>query len=501
MDPIGAGRVAARKWIVAAVTAGLMAALGAATAQASSPTDTLGVYRGAGSPAGVDAFGTWLGRKPVHAVDFVAHDSWNAIAYPYWSADSWKGAPYKMAWSIPMLPASGATLATGATGAYNGYFDSLARIFVARGHGNAVIRLGWEFNGSWFKWTAVNGPAAYAEYWRRIVTTMRAVPGAAFKFDWTTALGKGSVAPDLAYPGDAYVDIIGTDAYDQGWAPGWEDPVLRWQSMVDQPYGLRWHRDFAAAHGKPMSFPEWGVAIRPDGHGGGDNPYYIEKMHAWISANDVAYHGYYEYDGSDIRSRLMLGQFPKAAARFRELFGPTAEPAPAPAPEPAPTPTPVPEPTPTPVPEPAPVLEPTPVPEPTPTPTPVPEATPTPVPEPTPKTPRGKGKKPRVQLAAVLDASAIAAEPDVRMRVRGLSAERRRNRVTVRGSLNRAASGRAQLVLYRRTAGRWAVQQRAHARVADGRLRRTLRARAQGRSRLVLRFRGAKAATAVARQA
>jgi hypothetical protein len=35
-------------------------------------------------------------------------------------------------------------------------------------------------------------------------------------------------------------------------------------------------RNFAIAHGKPMASLEWGAVISPNG--GGDNPYFIQKM-------------------------------------------------------------------------------------------------------------------------------------------------------------------------------------------------------------------------------
>ena len=47
-----------------------------AQAAASSPSETIGVYRGARNVAGVQGFESWLGRPVNHAVDFIAGDSW-----------------------------------------------------------------------------------------------------------------------------------------------------------------------------------------------------------------------------------------------------------------------------------------------------------------------------------------------------------------------------------------------------------------------------------------
>ena len=129
------------------------------------------------------------------------------------------------------------------------------------------------------------------------------------------------MAPDRAYPGDAYVDYVGADVYDNSWIADYRDPVARWKDFVTQPYGLQWQSDFATAHGKPMTFPEWGLSTRSDGHGGGDDPYFIQQMYDWISTHDVAHADYFEYDAPDGRHSLMNGQFPNAAAKFQALFG------------------------------------------------------------------------------------------------------------------------------------------------------------------------------------
>ena len=300
---------------------------GAAAGQAK-----LGVYRGGGNSGGVHEFEVWLGRPVDVALDFLAQSTWNEIAAPTWWASRWGATPYRVVYSVPMLPDSGGTLQQGAGGAYNSYFRQLAQTLLANGEGDSIVRIGWEFNGSWMRWNAQADPAAFVGYWRQIVETMRSVTGTRFAFDWSPNRGRGSVAPDLAYPGDSYVDYVGMDSYDTGWAEGWQDPVRRWQTMLTEPYGLEWHRRFAAEHGKQMSYPEWGLWIRDDGHGGGDDPYYIEKMRAWIDANDVAYHSYFEYDAPDGQHRLMTGQFPLGAAAFRAAFGPGAASPPPPPP-------------------------------------------------------------------------------------------------------------------------------------------------------------------------
>ena len=66
----------------------------------------------------------------------------------------------------------------------------------------------------------------------------------------------------LAYPGDAYVDMIGMDVYDQSWVPDYQVPAARWRSFINGDWSLAWQRSFAASHRKPVSFPEWGITVR-----------------------------------------------------------------------------------------------------------------------------------------------------------------------------------------------------------------------------------------------
>ncbi|MDB5998308.1 MAG: glycosidase, partial [Rhizobacter sp.] len=137
----------------------------------------------------------------------------------------------------------------------------------------------------------------------------------------TPAIGKGDVEPTRVYPGDAYVDIVGMDVYNQTWSVPIPTTAQLWQTFLTQEYGLNWHRDFAAAHGKAMSYPEWGTGTRPDGHGRGDDPLFIQTMAAWIAGNNVAYHNYWDYAAPDYNAKLSTGQYPQAAQAFKAAYG------------------------------------------------------------------------------------------------------------------------------------------------------------------------------------
>ncbi|MFO1058515.1 MAG: glycosyl hydrolase [Dongiaceae bacterium] len=308
--------------------AAALAALLAIGAGAAAAAD-IGAYKGGGTTgtSKMPAFEAWKGSAVPRALDFFPQDTWsNMLSTGTWAAKSWgswSNWRWKVSWGMPMLPNDGvSTLAKGATGAYNSQWKQIGAMLVSTGHADAILRLGWEFNGNWFVWSAVKCPTCFVQYWQQIVTTLRSVPGQKFKFDWNPGIGSLSINADKVYPGDAYVDYIGLDVYNEWWDPKDQDPVHRWNTAVTRPYGLAWQASFAAQHGKMISFPEWATGTRPNGHGAGDDPYFIQQMYSWIQTHNVRYHDYWDYKASDYNGMLSNNQFPKAGAMYQQLFGP-----------------------------------------------------------------------------------------------------------------------------------------------------------------------------------
>ena len=313
---------------------GFVAGGGAATAEAlagfavrpygGAPV-LFGIYGGPGCYARPElaAFERWLGRRVELVVDFGEYRrGWRGMTEQAgWLTQCWRagaGVP-RLVLGVPMLMQGddSRALRRGAEGAHDGSFRQLARLLSNARRGDTILRLGWEFNGSWYAWSAAADPAAFAAYWRRIVGTMRAAaPEARFLFDWNPALGAESA--ERAYPGDDVVDVIGLDAYNQTW-PAMAEPERRWSYLLDHPTGLRWHHDFAMARGKPRSFPEWGTGTRPDGLGGGDDPLYIRNMFAWFRAGGppVLYHCYWNAATAEYDSKVTANKFSRATAALR----------------------------------------------------------------------------------------------------------------------------------------------------------------------------------------
>jgi len=283
----------------------------------------LGAYAGEGDPAGVASLAAATGTHMQFATDYLDKSGGWAV----WEAASniklWSSSPYRLAIGVPILPGVG-TLAQGATGAYDQYFKTLGENLVAYHEADAILRLGWEFNGNWFRWSVGNSADAanFVAFWRQIVTTMRAVPGAKFQFCWNpNAPSPTTYTPDQAYPGDAYVDYIGTDVYDNFWGTPFTS-AASWVHQLTQQWGLDWLGAFAAEHNKPVAIPEWSDEYRTDGHGLGDDPNFIDEMAYWFVNNQVAFANVFSYDSSaTYRNNLLDGTFPKALAEFKRDFG------------------------------------------------------------------------------------------------------------------------------------------------------------------------------------
>ena len=155
---------------------------------------------------------------------------------------------------------------------------------------------------------------------------MRAVPGTErLTFCWNPTLGDQDFPADEAWPGDEYVDFVGVDVYDETWnkdtypwpatASAAEISARRrkvWDEWImHSPRGLAFWTKFAQKHGKPLAIPEWGAEPPRGRPRRGDNPWFVEQMHAFVTdpANRVAFHCYFDVNvpGEDHRHQLSPG--------------------------------------------------------------------------------------------------------------------------------------------------------------------------------------------------
>ncbi|MFB6395200.1 glycoside hydrolase family 26 protein [Polymorphospora lycopeni] len=217
-------------------------------------------------------------------------------------------------------------------GCARGEFDQLWRDFgalmVRHDRADSVVRLGWEFNGTFMPWHGADTEVWIACY-RRAADGIRATNPHVL-LDWTinahgTPDGVCGGVSTNCYPGDDYVDIVGIDNYDH-----W--PAARTKADFDRiaaaPDGLDWLFAFARERGKPFSVGEWGVV--PTGDAGRENPDFVRWMHAWFAAHaaDLAYEAYFSNcDAGGVQSSLFRAGEPGCRANpgtadvYRELFG------------------------------------------------------------------------------------------------------------------------------------------------------------------------------------
>ncbi|WP_432156641.1 glycoside hydrolase family 26 protein [Streptomyces sp. bgisy153] len=305
------------------------------------------------------AFGAYLGYSPRGIARMAELSKWLdgaelRVGHTYLPGDRWsniEGRPGFLAdWArwrrekedrifvlnVPMLERNEAgvsdarvrsLLRRGAAGWFDHHYRALAERLVALGVPDTVIVLGWEMNGITYTHRCGPDPEAWKTYWNRIVTTMRSVPGQEFRFDFTPSRGRDAVPWTRCYPGDDTVDIIGMDSYDQ--------PTGRtFDEQVTEPFGLQEHVDFAAEHGKAISYPEWGLFRN------GDNAEYMRRMLAWIDEHRPLYNTLTDYCPHGVwqcRQNPRSSEIYRAALSGRQE-GPAPEPTtPVPAPTPVPT--------------------------------------------------------------------------------------------------------------------------------------------------------------------
>jgi hypothetical protein len=193
-------------------------------------------------------------------------------------------------------------------GSLDSYLKQQAQEVIAYGK-PVFLRPDWEMDGNWYpKWSppAVS-PSRYIADWRYLVRFFRAAGVTNAAFVWCPNVGEpdGRAASDW-YPGDSYVDWIGSDAYP------------RQGSEVDafaETDGLDQIAAFAKQHGKPMMLAEWGVTS-PDP----DNAWLFDLVFQWAAKypETVKALVYFDYVGTN--GDHLLVDHPNGAAEFKYLI-------------------------------------------------------------------------------------------------------------------------------------------------------------------------------------
>lgn len=148
------------------------------------------------------------------------------------------------------------SLAALARGDHDAYIRQWATACATWGK-SLVLRPMHEMNGTWYPWSeACNGnqTGQYVQAWRHIVDVFRAAGGTNALWCWCpNKLYPGSIPLAGLYPGDAYVDWIGIDAYSGG------------VKFPDEPFAQMLKPTYDAVgmlSEKPVMLCEWGYALR-----------------------------------------------------------------------------------------------------------------------------------------------------------------------------------------------------------------------------------------------
>lgn len=204
-----------------------------------------------------------------------------------------------------------------AAGGFNSYATELGNNLVAAGLQNSVLRVGAEMNGIWeadFIGYTSQEQNLWKECFANEVTALRQSTGEHFLIDWNANACVENIPFSNYYPGNAYVDIVGLDFFDVSCVQ--PKTRLSFKKLANERLGLANFEKFAAARGKPMSFPEWGLKAFPSG----DDPGYIAGIGATFTRRNFAFETYFNVDVK-IRPYLALGPTsPLSMAAFRKWF-------------------------------------------------------------------------------------------------------------------------------------------------------------------------------------
>jgi hypothetical protein len=299
----------------------------------------LGSYDGAANEAGFLGFASTTSTSADIYSDYLDGTSWTSMAgspgSPPWVIGQLKGhlGSAHLLLSVPLVHA-GYSSDQAALAAYaadpSGWdedFAILAQNLIADGFGNATIRLMWEPDSGIYSNGDLTSAADYATLWRDAYTSMMSVSGAKFSWAWYWGGNFDSTTNDTAWPGNQYVTYVTFDQYDQSWdgscglaynGSNWTATQSECIWNADIAKSLQRLTDFAGLMGKPIGIGEWGVIDRSDGHGGGDDPTFVDNFAAWMNSNNVAWASYFNFNSG---GNSVLADYPNSLAAFKVDLG------------------------------------------------------------------------------------------------------------------------------------------------------------------------------------
>jgi hypothetical protein len=267
-------------------------------------------------------FEAFRGRPIELAMFFVDRSvGWPGLVTPGWPIDMLAELDARLVLAEPLYPEGEGNNQECATGAYDAEWRKLGPFLTERGRGDSVIRLGWGPNDSAHAWRADADPSDWIACYQHVSGAIRAGgPELEIAWDFNPAGRPDDTALDPfgAYPGDAYVDYVGIEAFDR-YPPARDADA--WRAKCEAPTGLCSVIEFARTHGKRLGLNEWGVVSCGD-EAGGDNPFFVrETVRLLAEQRDVVGYELYYEDTTELCSTLAAdGPNPLAAAEYQALY-------------------------------------------------------------------------------------------------------------------------------------------------------------------------------------
>lgn len=272
---------------------------------------------------------------------FADPSAWGSSAF--WDASSWAatGASY-VGPSSGTVPVVGVPLASNTggwsnvdafyqqviAGQYDADYSSIVNAWAQNGYKTVQFRVGYEFNGNFMPWAPGNSssPSANADFIAAfqhvadLIHATGAADGITAQVVWNPVDINWSADPTQLYPGDKYVDIIGTDGYSPAYpldlttwssatatTPGpqassqstWAASITNLEHYWEYSNGSQWHPTpglgssgwsienaiaFARLHDKPLAISEAGAGSNGSGLGPADDPAFPQWLATALTA-------------------------------------------------------------------------------------------------------------------------------------------------------------------------------------------------------------------------
>lgn len=274
-----------------------------------------------------EAFGRKRGVPVDGLLYFTPRQSWSDMQYHPEGQREMLAEGMIVVTSMPHAPESegDAMNQRGANNDYAGQQKALGQWLGENGFNvpNHVVRVDWECNGNWYKWSANRGGGwqALREAIKNYVSNLRA--GGATKVKFDLCFNKGPNQAGAAFeifPGPEYIDVIGIDQYDM-WAPSYSESD--WEREMNKPPSARSVAKFAKEHGIQWSWDEGGNT-HGGGNQGGDNPFYWQMVRKEIERNidNLAWHVTYDDRGAPDTLRHDFDRNPNSWPKYKQLWTP-----------------------------------------------------------------------------------------------------------------------------------------------------------------------------------